>query len=49
MLGIAATKWILVLLLFMVLPIALMRYLVRETIEAKDRNQRQASPRKNHH
>ena len=49
MLGIAAAKWVLVLLLFMVLPIAFMRYLVRETIETKDRSQRQASPRKNRH
>lgn len=35
MLEIAATKWILVLFLFVVLPIALMRYMVRRTIEVK--------------
>lgn len=33
MLAIAGVKWALVLLLFVVLPIALMRYMVHKTIE----------------
>ena len=35
MLGITAAKWVLVLILFVVLPIALMRYMVHKTIEVK--------------
>lgn len=33
MLGITAVKWALILLLFVVLPVALMRYMVHKTIE----------------
>jgi len=33
MLGITAVKWVLVLFLFVVLPIALMRYMVHKTIK----------------
>ncbi|MGD8926118.1 MAG: hypothetical protein PVG20_04675 [Thioalkalispiraceae bacterium] len=41
MLGITAVKWVLVLFLFVVLPIALMRYMVRKTIEVTaDKHQR---------
>jgi len=40
MLGITAAKWALVLLLFVVLPIALMRYMVRKTIEVNDKRRR---------
>lgn len=35
MLGLVATKWALVLFLFVVLPIAMMRFMVRKTIEIK--------------
>ena len=44
MLGITAAKWVLVLFLFVILPIALMRYMVRKTIEVTDKRQR-----RNHH
>ncbi|MGD8784970.1 MAG: hypothetical protein PVF28_00015 [Thioalkalispiraceae bacterium] len=40
MLGITAAKWILVLFLFVVLPIALMRYMVRKTIEVSNQHRR---------
>ena len=35
MLSATAIKWAMVLVLFVVLPIALMRYMVRKTIEIK--------------
>ncbi len=35
MLGLVATKWALVLFLFVVLPIMMMRFMVRKTIEIK--------------
>ena len=39
MLEITAAKGVLVLFLFVVLPIALMRYMVRKTIEVKSEHQ----------
>jgi len=39
MLGIIATKWALVILLFVVLPIAMMRFMVHKTIEIKTKIQ----------
>ena len=38
MFGIVATKWILVFLLFFVLPVALMRLMVYKTIEVRRRD-----------
>ena len=35
MLSATAIKWVMILVLFVVLPIALMRYMVRKTIEIK--------------
>ena len=40
MLGITAAKWVLVMFLFVVLPIALMRYMVRKTIEVTHKPKR---------
>ena len=37
MLGITAAKWALVIFLFVLLPIAMMRFMVRKTIEIKDK------------
>ena len=39
MLGITAAKSVLVLFLFVILPIALMRYMVSKTIEVSSKNQ----------
>jgi len=39
MLGVTAAKLVLVLFLFVILPIALMRYMVRKTIEVTDKHQ----------
>jgi len=37
MLGIIATKWALVIFLFIVLPIAMMRFMVHKTIEVRNK------------
>lgn len=37
MLGITAAKWALVFFLFVVLPIAMMRFMVRKTIEINNK------------